>query len=242
LRKEQARESVKPFYFKVKKGEMLIREGERISPEHLLKLSEQYKLLKQKEMLGRVPAMAILIACLLASMYIVGLLGRQSSSPEVKDLLFQGATLLLIFLVVIAFNVVAFEIARGFSFFSPKTLLFAVPVASGAMLISIFHGTGVAASFSLIIAVLACLVVDGRMESFVYFFVGSLVAAFGVRQYRERGVFITAGLKVSVSNVILALSIQGLYGSLFTLETLVAFCSAFLGGILGTLWNVEGGV
>jgi membrane-associated HD superfamily phosphohydrolase len=43
LRKEHARESVKPFYFKVKKGEMLIREGERISPEHLLKLSEQYK-------------------------------------------------------------------------------------------------------------------------------------------------------------------------------------------------------
>jgi len=232
LRKEQARESVKPFYFKVKKGEMLIREGERISPEHLLKLSEQYKLLKQNEMLGRVPAMAVLIACLLLSMYLVGLLSNRSSGPEVKDLLFQGATLLLIFLVVIAFNFVAFEIARGYSFFSPKALLFVVPVASGAMLISIFHGIGVAASFSLIISALACLVVDGRMEFFVYFFVGSLVAAYGVRQYRERGVFIRAGLKVSVSNMILALSIEGLYGSFFTLEALVAACSALLGGVL----------
>ncbi len=232
LRKEHARESVKPFYFKVKNGEMLIREGERISPEHLLKLSEQYKLLKQKEMLGRVPAMAILIACLLSSMYIVGLLSSRSSGPEVKDLLFQGSTLLLIFLVVIAFNFVAFEIARGYSFFSPKALLFVVPVASGAMLISIFHGVGVAASFSLIISALACLVVDGRMEFFVYFFVGSLVAAYGVRQCRERGVFIRAGLKVGVFNMILALSIEGLYGSFFTLEALVAFCSALLGGVL----------
>ncbi|MFO7599627.1 MAG: HDIG domain-containing protein [Candidatus Desulfacyla sp.] len=232
LRKEQARESVKPFYFKVKKGEMLIREGERISPEHLLKLSEQYKLLKQKEMLGRVPAMAVLIACLLLSMYLVGLLSNRSSGPELKDLLFQGSTLLLIFLVVIAFNFVAFEIARGYSFFSPKALLFVVPVASGAMLISIFHGIGVAASFSLIISALACLVVDGRMEFFVYFFVGSLVAAYGVRQYRERGVFIRAGLKVSVSNMILALSIEGLSGSFFTLEALVASCSALLGGVL----------
>jgi len=232
LRKEQARASVKPFYFKVKKGEMLIREGERILPEHLLKLSEQYKLLKQKEMFGRVPAMAILIACLLSSMYIVGLLSSQSSGPEIKDLLFQGSTLLLIFFVVIAVNFVAFEIARGFSYFSPKALLFAVPVASGAMLISIFHGTGVAASFSLIISALACLAVEGRMEFFVYFFVGSLVAASGVRRYRERGVFIRAGLKVSISNMILALSIEGLYGSLFTLEALVAFCSALLGGVL----------
>jgi len=232
LRKEQARASVKPFYFKVKKGEMLIREGERIMPEHLLKLSEQYKLLKQKDMLGRVPAMAILIAGLLSSMFIVGLLSNRSSGPDFKDLLFQGSTLLLIFLVVIAFNFVAFEIARGFSYFSPKALLFAVPVASGAMLISIFHGTGVAASFSLIISVLACLVVDGRMEFLIYFFVGSLVAASGVRRYRERGVFIRAGLKVSVANVILALSIEGLYGSLFTLDALVASCSALLGGVL----------
>jgi len=232
LRKEQARESVKPFYFKVKKGEMLIREGERIAPEHLLKLTEQYKLLKQKEMLGRVPAMAILIACLLASMYMVGLLSKRSSGPEVKDLLFQAATLLFIFLVVIAFNFVAFEIARGFGFFSPKALLFAVPVASGAMLISIFHGAGVAASFSVIISALACLVMEGRMEFFIYFFVGSLVAASGVRNCRERGVFIKAGVKVSASNVILALAIEGLYGSFFSLEAIVAFCSAFLGGIL----------
>jgi len=139
---------------------------------------------------------------------------------------------LLIFLIVIAFNFVAFEIARGYHFFSPKALLFAVPVASGAMLIAIFHGIGVAASFSLIISVLASIVVDGGMEFFVYFFISSLVAAYGVRQYREGGALIKAGLKVSVCNMILALSIEALYGSFFTLEALIAFCSALIGGVL----------
>ena len=33
LRKDLARESVKPTYFQIKKGEMLVREGERIGPE-----------------------------------------------------------------------------------------------------------------------------------------------------------------------------------------------------------------
>ena len=113
--------------------------------------------------------------------------------------------LLVIFFVVIAFNFVAFETARGFHFFSPRALLYAVPVAGGAMLICIFHGMVTAAGFSLIASVLACMVVDGRVEFFVYFFVSSFLAATWVRRYRARGVFIEAGLKVGLCNMILAL-------------------------------------
>ncbi|MFO7987421.1 MAG: HDIG domain-containing protein [Desulfatiglandaceae bacterium] len=232
LRVERARESVKPFYFKVKKGEMLIREGERVTREHLLKLSAQYEFLKQKDMLGRVPAMAVLFAFLFSAMYLVGLFKTRSTSTEIRDLLFHSTMLLVTFIVVIATNFVAEEMARGFHFFSSRALLFAIPVASGAILISIFHGIRVAASFSLIISILAALVVDGRIEFFMYFFISSLVGASGVKVYRERGIFIKAGLKVGVCNVVLALSIAALYGTLFTGEAAVAMGAALLGGIL----------
>ena len=119
LRKDLARKSVKPFYFKVKKGEMLVREGERIRPEHLLKLSEQAQSFKRQEMLGRVPAMAVLIGFLLAAMYLVGILINRSPGEGVKDLLFNTTTLLTVFLVVLASSFVAEEIARGFHFFGP---------------------------------------------------------------------------------------------------------------------------
>jgi putative nucleotidyltransferase with HDIG domain len=232
LREDLARKSVKPFYFKVKEGEMLVREGERITPEHLLKLSEQYKFLKHEEILGRAPAMAILIGFLLFSMYLVGLMNEQSSKASFKDLLFSGLTLLAVTLVVIASHFMAYEIARGFHFFTPRALLFAIPVASGAMLISIFQGMSVAASFSLIASVLAAFIVGGRVEFFVYFFISSLVAAYGVRSCRERSVFIKTGLKVSLSNMILALSIQALYTSLYNLDSLISIVSALVGGIL----------
>ena len=100
------------------------------------------------------------------------------------------------------------------------------------MIISVFHGMSVAASFSLIVAVLACLVVGGQVEFFIYFFISSLVAAYGVRNCRERGIFIKTGLKVSACNIVLALSIVALHGSFHTLEALIAFASAFIGGIL----------
>lgn len=232
LRVEQVRQSVKPFYFKVKKGEMLIREGERVKNEDLLKLSAQYEYLRQKDVLSRVPAMALLFVLLLISMYLPGLFRTRSDSTEIRDLLFHSVTLLVIFLIVIAGDFISQELARGFHYFSSRALLFAIPVASGAMLIAIFNGIGIAASFSLIISVLAALVVDGRIEFFVYFFISSLVGASGVKVYRERGTFIKAGLKVGVCNVLLALCIEALYGSLFTVEAVFACGAAMLGGIL----------
>ncbi len=232
LRKDQARKSVKPFYFKIKKGEMLIREGERVTPGHLLRLSEHYKSLKQKEMLGQAPGMAVLIGFLLSAMYLVGLLNNRSAKAEVKDLLFYALTLLAIILVVIAINLIAYEVARGFHLFSPRVLLFAIPVASGAMLVSVFNGTGVATSFCLIVSVLASLVLGGRVEYFIYFFLGSLVGAYGVKNCRERSIFIRTGLKVAVCNIVLALSIEALNASFLTVGALIASASAFTGGVL----------
>ena len=55
LRKEAAGNSVKPFFFKVKKGEIFIRDGERITPEQLVKLNAQHKYLKQKKEAGTGP-------------------------------------------------------------------------------------------------------------------------------------------------------------------------------------------
>ena len=143
MRKDLVTQSVKPFYFKVKQGEMLVREGERITREHLIKLSEQNKTVNRKEMLGRVPAMAVLIGFLISSLYLVGLMRGRSAVTAVKDLLFNAVTLLVVFLMVMAFNFVSEEIARGFAYFTPRALLFAMPVASGDMLISVFQGIGV---------------------------------------------------------------------------------------------------
>jgi len=113
------------------------------------------------------------------------------------------------------------------------------------MLISVFQGIGVAASFSLIVSVLSCLLVGGHVEFFIYFFIGSLVGAPGVRDCRERGVFIRAALKVGMVNMIMALSIEAICGSFYTLEALISLASAFAGGILtgviatGTLPLIE---
>ena len=228
-RRELARESVKPVYYKVKKGEMLVREGERIGPEHLVKLTEEYKSLRGMNLIGRVPAMAILIGVLLSVLYIIG---AQSLKRDSRDLLFAGVTIFFLFIFMWAYNFVAEEVARGFPLFSSTTLLFAMPVAFGTMLIAVFQGMGVAVVASLIISVLASLLSDGRSEFFIYFFINSVVAAYGVKNCNERVVLIKTGLMVGMINVLLSLTLQTLYGSFYSVDTIIAAAAGFTGGLL----------
>jgi putative nucleotidyltransferase with HDIG domain len=227
-RRELARASVKPVFFKIKKGEMIVREGERIGPEHVLKLDAELKNSRPIDLIGRIPAMAILIGILFASIYFVGLMRTKSTA----DLLFDATAFLSLFLITWTYNFVAGEIERGFPYLSATALLFGMPVAVGAMLISIFQGVGAAASFSLIISVFASLAIGARVEFFIYFFVSSLIAAYGVRNCTERVILIKTGLMVGLINIILSLAVQMIYGTLYTLNAVVAPLAGFMGGLL----------
>jgi cyclic-di-AMP phosphodiesterase PgpH len=232
LRKENARNEVKPTYFMIKKGEMLVREGERIGPAHLEKLAGEFRSRDRMDMRGRIPAMAVLIGLFFTVMYLVGFRGLKVLMEDRRDLLFAVTTLLGIFIFVWTYRFVADEVARGFPHMNPRSLLYAMPVACGGMFLSIFQGLAAATSFSLVIAVLAALICGGQVSMFIYFFLGSLVAAYGVRRCTERGTLIKAGLKVSLVNVIMALCIEMIYGSLYSFDTLIAVCAGLAGGVL----------
>ncbi|RLB07469.1 MAG: hypothetical protein DRG27_06440, partial [Deltaproteobacteria bacterium] len=233
LRKEIAKDSVKPSYFKIKKGEMLVREGERITPETLLKLNAQYKVLKEEKGINKLIAMFVLICSMIGITYFIGSLSTRKKSPrKLKDLIFTGLMLLLVYLIVLFSDFIAEEFARTFQNFSPNALRFIIPVATGSMLVSIFLGMNYAVGFSFVTSVISAIVLKGRIEYFIYFFVNSLISAYGVKSCRERIVFIKTGLKVGLINILLAISAEVLLGLTNSVEIGVAIVSAFMGGIL----------
>lgn len=229
LRKEIARRSVKPSYFKIKKGEMLVREGEKITPEKLLKLTAQYKALKKKKGLIKVLAMFILLCSMMGISYFVSSVNKPYY--KIKDLVFVGLLLIFIFAILIFSNFTAEELARGLQRFSPNALLFAIPVASGPMIVSIFLEMGYAIGFSFIVATISSIVLGGHIEYFIYFFISSLFSAHGVKNCRERIIFIKTGAKIGILNAILAISVESVFGLTESTEILVASISAFTGGI-----------
>ena len=232
LRKEKAKKSVKPIYFQVKKGEMIVREGEKINLTHLWKLETEARLKTNAPTLSMALGMTLMIGILLSLSYIVLLKRSNIFIGDSKSLIFISVTLLLMFLIALLYNTVAEEMARGFHFFTAQVLLFALPITLGAILISIFQGMEVAIAFSLIISILTSIAVESRIEFFVYFLIGSLLAAYGVRNCRERSVLIKTGMKVGLLNIVMALSILSLYGNPYSLLGAVSVVSGFLGGVL----------
>lgn len=230
LRKEEAKKSVKPIYFKVKKDEMIVREGEKVSTTHLLKLETEATLKRSYPIRGMAISMTFIIGILLTLIYIVILRRSNTFREDSRSLLFISSTLLLMFLVVLLYKIVAEEVARGFHFFTIQVLLFALPVTLGAILVSIFQGLEVAVAFSLIMSVLTCIAVDGRVEFFVYFLMGSLLAAYGVRNCRERMVLIKTGIKIGLLNMVMAISIQILQGNPHPTACAISLIAGFLGG------------
>jgi putative nucleotidyltransferase with HDIG domain len=236
LRKEEVKKSVKPIYFKVKKGEMIIREGEKINPTHLLKL-ETWTKLKRNPPISVVLSMALMIGILLTLSYVILLKGSNTFKGDSKNLIFVSMTLLFMFLIVLLYHTVAEEVARGFYFFNIQVLLFALPISLGAILVSIFQGLNVAIAFSLIISILASIVIGWRLEFFIYFLMGSVLAAYGVRNCRERMVLIKTGLRVGLLNIFMALSIQALsiqalYENPYSPAGAISLLTCFLGGAL----------
>jgi len=235
LIKEEAKKSVKPIYFKVKKGEMIVREGEKIDPIHLLKLETKAKL-RRSPPVRVVLSMTLMIGILLALSYVVLLRRSDTFKGDTRSLIFISLTLLFIFLIVLLYNSVAEEVARGFPFFTIHVLLFALPISLGAMLVSVFLGLDVAIAFSLVISILTSIAVEGKLEFFVYFLLGSLLAAYGVRNCRERMVLIKTGMRVGLLNIVMALSMQtlyqGLYGNPYSPAGAISLIASFLGGVL----------
>jgi len=237
LRKDLAREAVKPSFYQIKTGEMLVREGERIEKEHLVKLSAEAKLSEGKNTLRRIPGMTILIALFFAAIYVSGIIRFRSSGDDSRQLLFCVSTLLTIFLFSWSYDFIAEEIARGFDSFTYRSLLFAMPIACGSMLIAIFQGMRIAVIFSMVISILCSLMIEGETGFFIYFFVGSLLSAYWVGNYRERRILIWTGLKVGLVNIILCLSMEIIYGSIFSTDAMVAVIAGFIGGVLAGVFT-----
>ena len=232
IEKEKARESVNPIFFKVKKGEMIIREGERITSAHLLKLNAAAKLKKSPSIPGMALSMMVIFGILLIVSYNILPARPKTLKTDTSSLIFVSSSIFFMFLVILLYDIIGEELAHRFNFLTIQVILFALPVSLGAMLVSIFQGLYVAVAFSFIISFLATIVAGGRVELFIYFLMGSLLAAQGVRNCRERMVMIKTGARVGLLNILIALSIQALFGKLYSFTGAISIITSFLGGIL----------
>ena len=232
LRRQKAVEAVKPVFFQVKKGEMIVREGQRLGKEQVLKLQMQAEGKFESGAIFTMLSTGLLGGLLLClAVYVAGKHIRQFST-KTKDLLFLALVITILLVLAKLSMGVAEAINNAFPFISQAAIFYMLPMAAGAMLVTIFFGPTIAVIFAFLLALLAALVLDNQFNLLFYYLIGSLVAIHGVVVCRDRSTPLRAGLTVGLTNATVILFMTIAYESLLSTQTGVALIFGIVGGLL----------
>jgi putative nucleotidyltransferase with HDIG domain len=225
---------IKPVLYKIKSGEMLLREGARVTELDLLKLKALQTQTRKEQILLRSLGAAMLLMCLAMTIYILHFNDHSQTTNDNTKNLFLIASLALTFFFVA-------EISAWFSELltqnSPlpipqSSIYFGIPLASSAMIICLFLGLKAAVPMALMMAIGFGFIFQNRFEMFLYFLISGTMAAYWLRDCRERKVFVSAGTKLGILNVVLATAVNFYLGELSSSKLVWDWAFAFMGGLV----------
>ncbi len=201
--RQQARlKELQPAYFMVKRGEMLIREGEPISPLQLAKLEWQNKLYPSRRAVVVFLGIFLCLTLLLAVFYRLASLTLRNFSVRLRDLTFLAALLICGTLLNKSLLFLGDHLSKNLPDVG-LNLVYILPLGLPAIFAAMFLGleTGVGVAF--LMATFTALMVPRPFPLFIYFVTAGLVAVLGVKNSRRRNALIQAGLAISLANMAL---------------------------------------
>ena len=232
-RKKQAAADIMPVLHKIKSGEMLLREGERVTEVQLLKLETLAAQTQTEQVLLSSVGAAMLMLCLLITTYILHIDRHiHHAGNHNKNLLLIASITLTFFLLAVMSASFSEMVTRNSPYpISATSVYFGVPLASGAMIICLVLGLTVAIPIAVVMAICFAVIFQNSFEIFIYFLINSTMAAYWIRDCRERKVFIKTGVKIGLLNIVLATAIDFYMVEFSSIGLLWDWAFAFLGGI-----------
>ncbi len=235
-RREAAADAVSAVVVKISSGSVLVKQGERITPE----ISERLKLARQASgaRLGIAEFLSLWVFVLLLGFFLFRYTRyHQRRFKKVKNLhallvsVMLGTLLLgeglLWFIRQVVDNLV-------FPFDQVELYTYLVPVGAGSILIALLSNGRIAMVYSAFTAILFGALNGWNFYPTVWAILVQWAGIYAISTYRERAALLRAGLVVGGAGAAIALVIEVLQGTLDPLgRTLYAAGLAFLAGAVG---------
>lgn len=216
----------------VAEGEIIVRQGEKISAEQLVKLNALWKRNADRFKTGRF--LGLMGVSLLLS---IGLFfspsGRKMSFVRQKDLLFIGVLMLFMVLLAKAFYLVG-DVFSGLSF-TVGAQAYAVPVAGAAGLAALTLTTKRHYTTSLLLAIVCAIISKGGLGLFFFYFMSSMLCAWLVVDTQSRKEVVWAIIPLTIGLLLIWLPstlLQGGESNRFLAEGTAVMLGSFLSIII----------
>lgn len=234
-RRRAIAKDIKPVLFRIQKGEMIVRVGDRISVEQAHKLKMLYDASKGEGTIYSVLGLFGFTLILFYFPYRFACRNIKKFNPTNRDLL---AIALLIVATTFLFKLgqmISSNIGVAFPSIAPSTYAYLFPFAAGAMIVRILLNSEVALIYCVIMSPLVALLFSSDLFVGMYALLGSVVGAHGVRLCQNRSVIYTAGMKLAVVNLAMGLSFQTISSSLLTIQTLYVIIFSLVSALLSAM-------
>ena len=234
-RRKESRESIQPLEIRIKKGAMIVRDGDLIEKQHVRVFQEMQKYIEVSNSLELVLGTVLLVVLLLSIAVRFASANLRAFTPQYKDYLLIELILFIFVVTIKLWSWVFGAIWERFQVFSQDSFLFAIPFAAGAMLIRFVLKSEMALLFTMVASMLAGMLMGNSLGFALYSLVGSLVACWTVASAKQRTSLLKAGALTGLVNMGLAVGLSLSASVLFSFETLYTMMFAFGGGILSAM-------
>lgn len=234
-RMREASERVVPRLRALRRGQVLVRRGDTVTPEVTEMLGALQRERRDLDDLPRVAGISLVVSLLVFGWWPV--LRRLGGPGEPRQRLAMVLILVLLFTAVLRLgmyvaNAIAFT-SQGSALSTAEVYLWALPFAAGPATVMVLMGIQPALAFAVASAVMAGIMLGGDFPIAMYALASGMVAALAAQRSHDRMSMSRVGLVVGVSNVVLMLTLElyrGLPDALSTLAFAALF--AFVGGPL----------
>ena len=203
------------LFARVQRGEVIVAAGHRVTEKAEAVLAE----MARREGIGsRLGAFAGLTLLVLLVFYLFYRDVRRYRPALLSDSRKMVLLVVLLLQTVIVSRLLqaVLSLMAETSHLQSSTVGFALPAASGAMLVSLLLDFHLALAFSFIVSLFLGMVFPGEPFMPLYYFVGSIVAALYVIRCKKRTVVIRAAAMTAVMNFAAVISIDLYQGELLT--------------------------
>jgi len=232
----EARSTVPVAYLNIRAGEVIVREGSVISPEVMEKIKVMKSFAGSHEWVYRFVGLFIILFVFFNANLIlahIGPKGRYQPLP-VREQAFVALLLLLVALMAHSSQMFGASLAWDFDFLDSRTVFYAMPIPTVAILVAIFFGIRKAAFMALFAAVVAAVVSPsgGRFQTMLYCYNGAIAATWCLRNMNERGHLIPAAFWIMVINCLTLLGLTLFNDMQWSRQTAYNFGAAAASGVL----------
>ncbi len=233
-RKQSARDNVKPVLFQLKRGEIIIREGEKIDEQAILKLNAIRK--SENKMHSVLQFLGTFITIMIIGYVVISFAGEsiKKFNYNFKNLFFISVNILL-FVALLKISDVVINSLQGTTALSISTMYYLIPVAISGMLIRTLLNSETTFVLSGIFSILAGILFDNNLEIAIYTFIGCLSGANFSAYFTQRSILIKAGVKTGLINALLIITFNLVKPDIVFNELLYGVLFGFISGVLSSV-------